>query len=147
MKQLFANRIYNSLMNITLSYGLLALAQAALAVTGVWQAYAKGLGADIASIVVASALTEGVRRLLYPQIKIQSLKMFSKKTLIETVAVLFVLVVALQIAEYVSRSQAYVPAGLTHFAMLVFVVAVTAPFVAHFVQRKGEAASRTAPAS
>lgn len=147
MKPLFTNRIYNSLLNITLSYGLMALAQLALAGTTFWQEYGKGIGADIVSLAVASALTEAVRRLLYPQIKLQSVKLFSKKTVIESVAVLFVLIVGLQAAEYVSRLQAFFPAGLTYFVTLSFVVAVTAPVVAFFVQRKGYAQPRTTPAN
>lgn len=137
MKMIFTNRIYNSLCSITISYGVIALISGVMAKTGYWLTTTQNQAMDVAVFVAICAVMSGLQYALFPGLKLPESKLFSKATIVHTVAVVFVLVVARMFADMASYYFALSLVGFVHFALMVVGVLYLAPRVSAFASKKG----------
>lgn len=137
MKRIFTNRIYASLFNITAAYGVIAQINGWMASTGYWLTKPQNIVFEIACFAAVSAVMNGLQRVLYPDLQVRPLKLFSKSTIVETVASVFVLVCGQLLADIVSYCLFVPKVGMVHFVVMAISVAVIALGVSSFVHRKG----------
>jgi hypothetical protein len=137
MKQLFANRIYLCLFNITASYGVIAQINTWMSGAGYWLTKPQNFVFEIVCYVAVATMMIGLQRVLYPDLKTPPLKVFSKSTLVETLASVFVLVCAQILADTVSFFLFVSQVGIVHFVLMAISVVVIALGVSSYVHRKG----------
>ncbi|MHC5194803.1 hypothetical protein ACYSUW_13710 [Pseudomonas frederiksbergensis] len=137
MKLLFANRIYNSLCSITISYGVIALINGVMAKTGYWLTNTQNHAMNMAVFVAVSAVMSGLQYLLFPGLKVPEVKLFSKATFVQTSAVVFALLIAEMFADIVSYYYAFSRVGFAHYTLMGVAVLYLAPRVSTFVSKKG----------
>ncbi|MGE8063838.1 hypothetical protein [Pseudomonas sp. NPDC089569] len=137
MKLLFANRIYNSLCSIVISYGVITLINGAMAKTGYWLTTTQNLAMELAVFAAVSTVMYGIQHALFSGLKLPAEKMFSKASLVEAAAVVFVLLSASMFADVVSYYFVLSKVGIVHVALMGVGVIFIARIVSAYVSQKG----------